>query len=179
MGDGGNQTSPSTCWPVNSYRFSVMDECISNCVRTPRPYGAGARNSARALPTACDAAGHGQGTSGTWTKSSSGSAACSTISGAPSIRMVSRSTFWFRPGAMPRAADATVQIARAGPGLPLCSRIHSWPLPSTPTHHGSHRLPRSPVHGIQCLAAGDVRSASGVINNATALRAPRHHSRLT
>jgi putative transposase len=57
-----------------------------------RPYGAGARNSARALPTACDAAGQGQGTSGTWTKSSSGSAACSTISGAPSIRMVSRST---------------------------------------------------------------------------------------
>jgi hypothetical protein len=34
-----------------------------------RPYGAGVRNSARALPTACDAAGHGQGTSGTWTKS--------------------------------------------------------------------------------------------------------------
>ena len=67
MGDGGNQTSPSTRWPVNLYRFSVMDECISSCVRTPRPYGPGARNSARALPTACDAAGHGQGTSGTWT----------------------------------------------------------------------------------------------------------------
>ena len=49
------------------------------------------------LPTACDAAGHGQGTSGTWTKSSSGSCGVQHfISGAPSIRMVSRSTFWFR-----------------------------------------------------------------------------------
>ena len=36
-----------------------------------------------------------------------------------------------------------------------------------------------PVHGIQCLAAGDVRSASGVINKATALWAQRHHSKLT
>ena len=29
-------------------------------------------------------------------------------------------------------ADATVQIARAGPGLTVRSRIHPWPLPPTP-----------------------------------------------
>src|ERR1700678_976379 len=40
-------------------------------------------------------------------RNSSGSAACSTISGAPSIRMVSRSTFWFRPGATPTPRSAS------------------------------------------------------------------------
>ena len=37
-----------------------------------RRFGAGARNSAGALPAACAADGHGPGTSGTWTRCSSG-----------------------------------------------------------------------------------------------------------
>jgi hypothetical protein len=40
-----------------------------------RLFGAGARNSAGALPTACAADGRGPGTSGTWTRCSSGSRA--------------------------------------------------------------------------------------------------------
>ena len=34
-------------------------------------------------------------------------------------------------------ADATVQITRAGPGLPVRSRIHPWPLPPTTRSAGS------------------------------------------
>jgi hypothetical protein len=34
-------------------------------------------------------------------------------------------------------ADAKVQIARTGPGLPVRSRIHPWPLPPTPPSAGS------------------------------------------
>jgi hypothetical protein len=33
-------------------------------------------------------------------------------------------------------ADATVQIDRAGPALPVRSRIHPWPLPATPPSAG-------------------------------------------
>jgi len=36
-----------------------------------------------------------------------------------------------------RAADATVQIAPASPGLPLRPRLHLRPLPSSPTSIGS------------------------------------------
>jgi putative transposase len=59
------------------------------------------------------------------------------------------------------------------------SRVHSWPLPSTPTPHASRRISRDPIHGVQCLAAGDGRSASGVIDRATSLSAPHHHPKLT
>ena len=34
--------------------------------------------------------------------------------------------------------------------------MHPRPLPSTPTPHGGHNLPRDPIGGVQCLAAGDV-----------------------
>src|SRR5437763_9172936 len=51
-----------------------------------RAYGAGARNSVKALPAACAAVGHGPGTSGTWTRYSSGSKVCSAIFGAAWIR---------------------------------------------------------------------------------------------
>jgi transposase len=66
-----------------------------------RPCGGGAGNSARASPTACAAAGRGPGTSGISTRCSSGSRACSTISGAPWIRTALCSTSLFRTGAMP------------------------------------------------------------------------------
>ena len=46
-----------------------------------RRYGGGARSSARASPTVCAAAGRNPATNGIWTRSSSGSRACSTISG--------------------------------------------------------------------------------------------------
>ena len=68
---------------------------------------AGARNSARPSPTACDAAGHDPGTSGTWTRCSSGSRACSIIFGAPSIRMASCSTSSFSHGAMARRPNGS------------------------------------------------------------------------
>ena len=42
-----------------------------------RRFGAGARNLARALPTACATDGHGLAISGTWTRCSSGSRVCS------------------------------------------------------------------------------------------------------
>ena len=66
------------------------------------------KSPARVSPTACDAADHGQGTAvGTWMKFSSGSRACSTISGAPSTRMASCSTFSFSRGAMPTPRSAS------------------------------------------------------------------------
>jgi hypothetical protein len=65
------------------------------------------KNSARLSPVACAAAGHGQEISGTWTRSSSGSRACSTISGALSIRMALCSIFWFKHGAMPPLRSAS------------------------------------------------------------------------
>ena len=67
----------------------------------------GARNSVRVSPTACAVTGRGQGISGTWTKSSSGSRACSITSGALSIRMALCSTSSFRPGAMPTPPSAS------------------------------------------------------------------------
>src|SRR5271166_6508187 len=66
---------------------------------TVRP---GARNSAKALLTACAAGGHDPATSGTWTRCSSGSRACSVVCGAPWIRMALCSTSSFRNAAMPR-----------------------------------------------------------------------------
>ena len=61
----------------------------------------------RVSPTACAVTGRGQGISGTWTRSSSGSRACSITSGALSIRMALCSTSSFRPGAMPTPPSAS------------------------------------------------------------------------
>ena len=204
--------SASACGMLSCFWLSVA---LSSPMR---PCGAGARNSARALPTACAAAGHGRETSGTSTRCSSGSRACSTISGVPWIRTALCSTSWFRTrrdakaakrffrrllkglqyvprvivtdklrsygvaqrqsasrgrastkpiseqsrreltstDTTPRTADATVQIAGAGSELPLRSRIHPWPLPSTPTPPGSQCLSRDPV---EALMSGSRRRA--------------------
>lgn len=85
-----------------------------------RRYDAGARNSARVSLTACAAVGHGQGTSGIWTRSSSESKACSTISGVPSIRMASCLTSSFRPGAMPTPPSASSGLLK---GLQYVPRV--------------------------------------------------------
>src|ERR1700680_1041339 len=53
------------------------------------------------------AAGHGRETSGTWTRCSSGSRACSTIFGVPWIRTASCSTSWFSPGGTPTPRSAS------------------------------------------------------------------------
>ena len=63
-----------------------------------RQCGAGARNSASTLPIVCAAAVHNRETSGTWTRCSSGSRACSIIFGVPWIRTALSSTSWFRSG---------------------------------------------------------------------------------
>src|SRR5208337_5588064 len=63
----------------------------------------------------------------------------------------------------PRTADATVQIARAGPGLPRRSRVHPWPLLSTPASPGSRCISCKQVRGIWCLAPGDVRPIRDMI----------------
>ena len=82
--------APSSCW-------------LSGALSSPtRRFGAGARNSARALLAACAAAGPDTGISGTSTKCSSGSRACSIIFGAPWISTAWHSTFWFRNAAMPQ-----------------------------------------------------------------------------
>jgi len=47
-----------------------------------------------------------------------------------------------------RTADATVQISRTGPGLPLRSFVHLWPLPTTPAPTGGQRLSRNPFRGV-------------------------------
>ena len=100
---------PSGCTTCSASACGMLScSWLSAALSSPtRPCDAGARNSARVSPTACAAAGHGQETSGTWTRSSSGSRACSTISGAPSIRMALCSTSWFRPGAMPTPRSAS------------------------------------------------------------------------
>ena len=48
------------------------------------------------------------------------------------------------------------KLPSAGSELPLRSCFHLWPFPPTPTPHGGHNLPRDPIGGVQCLAAGDV-----------------------
>ena len=68
--------------------------------RRCKKFGASFRRLARA------AAVHDQGTSGRWMKSSSGSRACSTIFGEPSIRMALCSTSWFSRGVMPRTPQS-------------------------------------------------------------------------
>ena len=60
-------------------RCSGLNVALSSPMRL---FGACARSPAGALPAACAADGHGPGTSGTWTRCSSGSMACSTIFGA-------------------------------------------------------------------------------------------------
>jgi DDE domain len=82
--------------------YSWLSVALSSPMRR---CGAGARNSLRVSPTACAAAGHAQETSGTWTRSSSGSRACNTMSGAPWIKMALCSTSSFRP-------DATAKVAK-------------------------------------------------------------------
>ena len=49
------------------------------------------------------------------------------------------------PDTAPRTADAAVQVAGAGADLPLCSRLHPWPLPSAPPSPDSRCIPRDPV----------------------------------
>src|ERR1700736_7018871 len=66
-------------------------------------------------------------------------------------------------------ADATVQITRAGPGLPLRSLVHLWPLPPTPPPPRGQCLSRGPVRGVQDLAMGDLRPERGMIIAAQSL----------
>ena len=65
------------------------------------------RKLARALPTACAAGGRGLETSGISSRYSSGSRACSTISGVPWIRTALCSTSLFRAGVMPMLSRAS------------------------------------------------------------------------
>src|SRR5271166_1187392 len=78
----------------------------------------------------------------------------------------------------PRTADATVQIARAGPGLPLRSRVHPWPLPSTPPSPGRRYISCKQVRGIWCLAPGDVRPIRDMIRAGEPPWAPARPSRV-
>jgi hypothetical protein len=105
----------SGCTTCSASAYGMLScSWLSAALSSPtRRCDAGARNLVRVSPTACAAAGRGQGTSGTWTKSSSGSRACSITSGAPSIRMALCSTSSFRPGAMPTPRSAS-QAASEG-----------------------------------------------------------------
>ena len=95
-------------WLYHVFSLSLRDVelllvQLSGALSSPtRPCGAGARNSAGASPTACAAAGHSPGLSGTSTRSSSGSRAFSTIFGGLWIRMALGSTSLFSNGAMPK-----------------------------------------------------------------------------
>ena len=98
-------------WLYHVFSLSLRDvDLIWQNEALPSPtrrYGAGAGNSAGALPTACAAADPTLATNGTWTRSLFGSKACSIISGELLISMVLRWTSSFRNGAMRKPPSAS------------------------------------------------------------------------
>jgi putative transposase len=66
-----------------------------------------------------------------WTKSSSGSSACSNTSGAPSIRMVLCSTSWFRRGGM-ATPQALLQATSEGFAIHPAGLWSCWRAPCPP-----------------------------------------------
>ena len=72
-----------------------------------------------------------------------------------------------------RAADATVQIIRASPGLSLRPLVHLSPLPAAPTPACSQCLSCNPVRRLQDLAAGDLCPTHSLIAAARPSLAPR------
>src|SRR4249919_2901805 len=83
-------------WLYHLFSLSFRDvELIlaeRGVVVSTRRCGAGARNLRRVSPTDCAGVGHDPATSGTWTRFSSVSRACSIISGGRSISMALCST---------------------------------------------------------------------------------------
>src|SRR3984885_7985173 len=104
--DRRHETSPRAALPPSlrcgDHRFSVwLYQVFSLSLRDVELLLAGA------LPTACAADGHGPGTSGTCTRCSSGSMACSTIFGAAWISTALCSTSSFRSAEMPKPPSAS------------------------------------------------------------------------
>ena len=96
----------SGCTTCSASACGMLSCCWLNvALSSPmRRFVGGARSLARPSQTACAAADHDPGTSGTWTRCSSGSRACSIICGVPWIRTASCSTSSFSHGEMAKAA---------------------------------------------------------------------------
>jgi putative transposase len=73
-----------------------------------------------------------------------------------------------------REVGIKLQILRAGAEFPLRACICPWLLPSTPILDDCHQLPCHPFGGIQCLQAGDARTACRVTRTTSTKWVPCH-----
>ena len=58
--------------------------------------------------------------------------------------------------AAPRTADSALQVSTTGPALPVCTRLHLWPLSSATPSDDRAEVSGGSFYGLQNLEPGDV-----------------------
>jgi hypothetical protein len=74
--------------------------------------------------------------------------------------------------AAPRTADAALQVSTTSPALPICTRLHLWPLSSTTPSDDRAEVSGGSFCGLQGLEPGDVRP-DGSINASCSMLLPK------